>query len=132
MDAVVIAVRVALAAMFATAGVTKLRDRVGAERTVGAFGFAPRWRPGVAFAVCVTELATSVLLVLPGLGAAGAMFAVGLLTTFLVALGVQYVRGVEVPCACFGQLAVTPAGLPTLARNVALEAAAVFVLVQLL
>jgi uncharacterized membrane protein YphA (DoxX/SURF4 family) len=132
MSALVIAVRVALAAVFATAGVTKLRDRIGAERTVGAFGFASRWRPGVAFAVCVTELATSVLLVLPGLGAAGAAFAIALLTTFLVALGVQYARGVEVPCACFGQLAVTPAGLPTLARNVVLDAAAVFVLVQLL
>jgi uncharacterized membrane protein YphA (DoxX/SURF4 family) len=129
--AVVSLVRLALAVVFATAGVTKLRDRVGAERTVGAFGFPPRSRPIIAFLVCVTELSTAALLVLPGLGIAGAALAMGLLTVFLVALSIQYIRGVEVPCACFGQLAVTPAGLPTILRNFALDFAALFVLINL-
>jgi hypothetical protein len=85
-------------------------------------------RAVIAFGLSVVELAVAALLVLPGLELVGAAIAVALLAVFLVALAVQHVRGRDVPCACFGQIATTPAGLPTLARNAVLLAAAVFVI----
>ena len=125
---VVIVVRVLLAAVFAVAGMAKLRDPHGAQATVGGVGVPVVARAGVAFALSVCELAVAALLVLPGLALIGAVIAAALLTVFLVALGVQFARGVAVPCACFGQIAVTPAGIPTLARNAVLLAAAVLVI----
>jgi uncharacterized membrane protein YphA (DoxX/SURF4 family) len=124
----VIVVRVFLAAVFAVAGVAKLRDPHGAQATVGGVGVPAGARRGVAFALSACELAVAALLVLPGLDFVGAVIAAALLAVFLVALGVQHARGVDVPCACFGQIAVTPAGLPTLARNAVLLAAAVLVI----
>jgi uncharacterized membrane protein YphA (DoxX/SURF4 family) len=124
----VIGVRVFLAAMFVVAGVAKLRDPQGAQATVGGVGVPASWRASIAFALSVVELATAALLVLPGLDLVGGVIAVALLATFLVALGVQYARGVSVPCACFGQIVVTPAGIPTLVRNAVLLVAAVLVI----
>ena len=125
-----IVLRVALAAVFAVAGVAKLRDPQGAQRTVGAVGVPAGARAAVAFVLSAVELGTAALLVLPGLGVIGASFAAALLVVFLVGLGTQYLRGVEVPCACFGQIAVTPAGVPTLVRNAVLLAAALFVILS--
>jgi uncharacterized membrane protein YphA (DoxX/SURF4 family) len=124
----VVVVRVLLAGVFALAGVTKLRDPVGAQATVGGVGVPAALRRPVALALCQFELGVAALLVLPRLEFIGAVLAAALLTVFLVALGVQYLRGVEVPCACFGQLAVTPAGWPTLARNAVLLGGALFVI----
>jgi uncharacterized membrane protein YphA (DoxX/SURF4 family) len=123
-----IVVRVALAAVFAVAGVAKLRDPQGAQATVGGVGVPKSLRASTAFALSVVELGVAALLVLPGLDVVGAGIAVALLTVFLVALGVQKARGREVPCACFGQIAVTPAGVPTLVRNAVLLAAALLVI----
>jgi uncharacterized membrane protein YphA (DoxX/SURF4 family) len=131
MSAVVLVVRGALAAVFAVAGVAKLRDPQGAQRTVGGVGVPAGLRPLVATILSAVELGVSALLVLPGLGLIGAFAALLMLSVFLVALGVQYLRGVEVPCACFGQLAVTPAGMPTLIRNLVLAGSALFLLVAL-
>ena len=117
--------RVGLAAVFAIAAVAKLRDPQGAQRTVGGVGVPASLRPFVAFVLSAIELAVAALLLLPGLEGAGTAVAVLLLSIFLVALTVQYVRGVEVTCACFGQFAATPAGLPTIARNAVLLAVAV-------
>ena len=128
MTALVLAIRIALAATFALASVAKLRDRASAEATVAAVGVPAQLRAPAAFALSVVELAVAALLVLPGLTVIGAWSAAALLTAFLLVLGVQYLRGVEVPCACFGQLAVTPAGLPTLARNAVLLGAVLFVI----
>ena len=128
MNGVALVLRVVLATVFIVAAVGKLRDRAAAGATVGAVGVPPRFRPPVAFALCVAELGVAGLLLLPGLGVAGAVGAAALLTVFLVALTVQYLRGVEVPCACFGQITVTPAGAPTLARNALLLAGAVLVI----
>ena len=124
-------VRVALAAVFAVAGVAKLRDPQGAQATVGGVGVPAALRPAVAFGLSVVELATAALLVLPGLAVTGAFVAVLMLSVFLIALGVQYMRGIEVPCACFGQLQVTPAGMPTLIRNIVLAGGALFLLIAL-
>jgi uncharacterized membrane protein YphA (DoxX/SURF4 family) len=127
-NALALAVRLALAAVFAVAGVAKLRDPHGAQSTVGAVGVPAALRPTAAFVLSALELGTAALLVLPGLGVIGAAFAAALLVVFLVGLTTQYVRGVEVPCACFGQIAVTPAGVPTLVRNAVLLGGALFVI----
>ena len=128
MSALALVVRVGLAAVFAVAGIAKLRDPHGAQSTVGAVGVPAAWRASAAFVLSAVELGTAALLVLPGLGVVGAAIAAALLVGFLVGLGTQYARGVEVPCACFGQIAVTPAGVPTLVRNAVLLAAALFVI----
>ncbi|HUR77000.1 MAG TPA: MauE/DoxX family redox-associated membrane protein [Acidimicrobiales bacterium] len=128
MTALMLVLRLALAAMFVVAGVTKLRDRAGAQQSVAGVGVPAPLQTTVAFALSATELAVAALLVLPGFALIGASLAVALLTLFLVVLSVQYLRGRQVPCACFGQTAVTPAGVPTLVRNALLLGAAMFVI----
>ncbi|HVT76719.1 MAG TPA: MauE/DoxX family redox-associated membrane protein [Acidimicrobiales bacterium] len=124
-----VVVRVGLAAVFVVAAVAKLRDPEGARRTVGAVGVPRAYQPAIAFLLSCAELAVGALLVLPGLGFIGAALASVLLAVFLAALTVQHLRGVDVPCACFGQLATTPAGWPTLARNAVLLAVALGALI---
>lgn len=116
----VLAARIALAVTLAVAGAAKLRDREGARRTAAALGVPATAVPIVAIAVSAAELVIAAGLVIPATAMAAATSAAVLLTVFLVALAVQGIRGVDVPCACFGRIATAPGGGATLLRNAAL------------
>lgn len=113
------AAAVVLAAVFTVAGTAKLRDPVAAARSFRALGL-----PGsLGRVVPVVELAVAVaLLVAPAWAAIAALALLAGFTTFLV-LGIK--RGVTVPCNCFGSTSRAPLSGRDLARNAALEAAAV-------
>lgn len=113
--------------MLGIAGVTKLADRAGAREAVVGFGL-PSALAGVgALALPVAELSAGVLVLVRQTARAGALVALLLMVTFMVAIALNLLRGRTPDCHCFGQLHSAPAGPATLARNAVLAGVAAFV-----
>jgi peroxiredoxin/uncharacterized membrane protein YphA (DoxX/SURF4 family) len=127
MDVALLVVRAVLAAVFAVAGAAKLADLDGSRRAAGAFGVPQNLVPVVGTVLPIVELAVAALLLPASTAVAGGVGAAVLLGAFSAAIGRSIARGEAPDCHCFGQLHSEPAGLPTLARNLALAAAAIFV-----
>ncbi len=116
------AAALALAAVFAVAGVAKLRRRAATARAFAALGLAS---PGaLAVGVPLAELALAGGLVLAPAEAGIATLAVlAGFTTFLLR---SMNRGDALACGCFGSARAAPAGSAELVRNGVLAGAAAF------
>jgi peroxiredoxin len=126
-DIALLVVRSLLAAVFAVAGAAKLADLQGSRRAAAGFGVAPALVTPVGTLLPLVELTVAALLLPARTAAWGAIGAAALLAAFSAAIGRSIARGEAPDCHCFGQLHSEPAGWPTLGRNLALAAAAVFV-----
>lgn len=122
--------RLALAAIFAIAGITKLRDQSGTREAVINFGAPKAAAPALAIILPVMELGIAVGLLFNISARFSATGAVLLLALFIIALSVNLARGETHDCHCFGQLYSRPIGWSTLARNFLFALAAGFVLWQ--
>jgi uncharacterized membrane protein YphA (DoxX/SURF4 family) len=117
------ATAVLLAALFAWAGVAKLRDPQATETTFAALGLPAA--ATLAAAVPVAELVLAVLLLVSP--RAGAVLAIGAMLAFTIVLVRAMRAGVEVGCGCFGSANREPVGAVALLRNGLMTAAAVLV-----
>lgn len=127
MNLALLLARLVLTVVFVVAGVAKLADLVGSQQTLRDFGVpAPLARP-LGVLLPLAELTVAVTLLFPVLAWWGALVAGALLLLFAVGIGANLVRGRTPDCHCFGQLHSTPAGWPTLLRNLVLVAIAGFV-----
>ncbi|MCA1702189.1 MAG: redoxin domain-containing protein [Actinobacteria bacterium] len=124
----VLVARLVLIGVFATAGLSKLIDRVGSRTALGEFGVPPGAAPALAKALPLVEMTVAVALVAPMSAVAGAVGALLLLAAFSVVIAANLARGRRPNCHCFGQLHSSPVGPWTLARNVVLVGIAAFVL----
>lgn len=122
--AILLGLRLVLAAVFAVAGAAKLVDRPGTRAALLGFGAPARAVPVLAVLVPLAELAVAAALLPSGSARAAAIAALILLLVFTAAIGRALLRGEAPDCHCFGQLHSQPAGIPTLLRNVALAVAA--------
>ncbi len=130
MNVAVLTATLALAAVFAVAGLAKLRDPRGSREATAAFG-VPRALVGtVAIGLPAVEIAVALLLLPVVTRWWAAVSALALLVIFCLAIGRAMARGEAPECRCFGQLHSAPAGWSTLARNAVLAAAAVFVVAR--
>ena len=111
MDLLLVVARLLLAAVFATAGTTKLRDRAGFQHTLHEFGLphAPLAIAGIA--IPIVELVIAVALLVPPTAWWGAAGALAMLPLFSIAVAYNLIRGRNPQCHCFGQLHSTPVGL---------------------
>jgi methylamine dehydrogenase accessory protein MauD len=116
----VLAIRLVLAAVFATAAAAKLAGRREAIEGFETFGLGRRLSKPLARALPVVELAIAAFLLPARTAAAGAVAAAGLLAVFTGAIAYQLARGRRPDCNCFGRLRAKPIGPSTLARNVML------------
>ena len=130
MDLVLLAARLALAAIFAVAGVAKLADRKGSRQAVEDFGVPARLSGVVAIVLPVAELCVAIALISTSFAWWGAVGALGLLGIFVAAILANLVRERHPDCQCFGQLHKSPVGRSTLIRNLVLAAVAGFVVWQ--
>lgn len=128
LEALTLAARILLAAVFVVAAVAKLADMEGTRRAVREFGAPGRLVGLLAPALVLAELAVAVLLIPGSTTVAGAAGALALLLLFVVAIATSLARGRAPDCHCFGSLHSEPAGPATLARNGALAAVAAFTL----
>ena len=110
MNVAVLTATLALAAVFAVAGLAKLRDPRGSREATAAFG-VPRALVGtVAIGLPAVEIAVALLLLPVVTRWWAAVSALALLVIFCLAIGRAMARGEAPECRCFGQLHSAPAG----------------------
>ncbi|MCS6797378.1 MAG: DoxX family membrane protein [Myxococcota bacterium] len=124
----VLAARLVLAAIFATAAVPKLVQPDAFAAALDNYHLLPAALVGpVAVAVPVVELVLAASL-LTGVDARGAaVVAAGLLVVFGVAMASALVRGIDVECGCFGGRVAARVGVWPIVRNAGLVVLAVLV-----
>lgn len=123
---IVIALRLEVAAVFILAAVPKLGDPAAFARDVDNYRMLPDALVGpVAAALPVMELVVAAAL-LTGVHAAGAaLVAAGMLGTFAIGMAQAMARGIDLDCGCFGAAAEARVSGETIARNLALIATCV-------
>jgi peroxiredoxin len=121
--------RLTIAGVLATAGLAKLLDRAGSREALAGLGVPGRWAVPVGIALPATELAVALALLPRRSAWWAALAALALFVLFTAAVGRALARGQRPDCRCFGQLAPSPIGGWTLARNGGLIVLALFVLV---
>jgi thiol-disulfide isomerase/thioredoxin len=127
--ALTLVARIVLAAVFAIAGVSKLRDRSGTRTAVVSFGAPERVAGALALALPAAELTVAGLLLPASTASYGALGALILLGLFTVTIAWNLAHGRRLDCRCFGQLHSSPAGWRTVWRNVFLAGIATLTLV---
>ena len=130
MASVLIAARVLLAAVFATAGLGKLLDRSGARAALEGFRVPEPLIPSLVLLLPLAELATAIALLPQPSAQWGGVAALVLLIGFIGGIASALARGTAPDCHCFGQIHSEPAGRKTLIRNVVLAAVAGLVVVR--
>jgi uncharacterized membrane protein YphA (DoxX/SURF4 family) len=126
-SAVLLVLRLVLAAVFLVSGIAKLGSRDGSHAAAGALGVPPRVAAVVGSALPVVEIVLGALLIVTPSGRAAAGAAAVVLLAFSILIAVNLARGRRPVCHCFGAFSRSPISLLTLLRNVALFAAAVVV-----
>jgi peroxiredoxin/uncharacterized membrane protein YphA (DoxX/SURF4 family) len=128
MSSVVLAARLLLAAVFATAAVGKFMDLKGSRASLVGFGVPQRAAAPLGVALPVLELAVAIALVPRPSAVWGAVGALVLLTAFGAGIANALRKGEAPDCNCFGAIHSAPASWTTLARNLALTGVAVVAL----
>ncbi len=129
MDYVLLIARIVLAAVFVVAGIGKLADLPGSRKAVRDFGVPERLAPVAGLLLPVAELVVAVALLPTATVRWGALGGLALLLVFIGGIGYNLARGRTPDCHCFGQIHSAPAGWPTIGRNAALAAVALFIVV---
>lgn len=127
MDALLLIARLALAGIFAVAGVGKLLDLAGSQQAVRNFGLPERLAKPGGIALPIVELIIAALLLPVTTARYGAIAGFVLMLVFIGAIANQLRKGNQPDCHCFGQIHSEPAGPKTLIRNGIFAAVALFV-----
>jgi len=123
---VVLALRAAGAALFASAALHKLRGFAEFRVALADYQLVPWWTSGIAArALVAAECATAVLLLSPLARPTGFAAAAGLLALYGAAIAVNLLRGRrDIDCGCFGPAQRAPLGVGLVVRNALLAAVA--------
>jgi len=119
--------RLLLAGVFVVAGLAKLGDLAGSRQAMRDFGVPALLAAPFGLLLPLAELAVAIALIPTVSAWWGALGALVLLLLFIVGIGYNLARGRQPECHCFGQLHSTPAGWPTLMRNLVLAIIASFI-----
>ena len=130
MDALLLAARLILAAVFVVSGVSKLFDLSGSQGAMRSFGVPERFTRVGGIALPIAEIIIAVLLIPATTAAWGALLALILLAVFVAGISYSLSRGRKFDCHCFGQLTTSEIGQATLVRNAALAVLAAFVTIS--
>lgn len=130
MTTAVLAIRLLLAAVFAVAGIAKLRDLEGSRGAMKDFGVPAKLAGPAGVLLPLAEIAVAIALVPTVTARWAAVVALLLLLAFIWGIANALRRGESPDCHCFGQLHSAPAGPSTLARNAALALLAAVVVVK--
>jgi peroxiredoxin/uncharacterized membrane protein YphA (DoxX/SURF4 family) len=130
MDALLLAARLILAAVFVVSGISKLFDLSGSQAAMRSFGVPERLTRLGGIVLPIAELVIAVLLIPVTTAKWGALLALILLVVFVAGISYSLSRGRKFDCHCFGQLTTSEIGTPTLIRNAVLAVLAAFVAVS--
>jgi thiol-disulfide isomerase/thioredoxin/uncharacterized membrane protein YphA (DoxX/SURF4 family) len=126
----VILARLALTAVFALAGISKLASISSTRESVIQFGVPPRIATVFTIGLVTCELAVAIALIPPTTAWYAAIAATALLALFSLAIAANLLRGKRPTCNCFGQLHPTEIGWPTFARDLVLVVIALSIVVS--
>ncbi len=127
MDVVLFIARLLLAAVFFVAGFAKLADLPGSRQALRDFGVPAVLANPFGVLLPLAEIVVAVALVPSASAWWGALGALALLLLFVAGISYNLARGRTPDCHCFGQIHSSPAGWPTLIRNLLLVVIAGFV-----
>ena len=130
MESILLLSRLFLAAIFATAGITKLMDLKGSEVAVRDFGVPERLVKPISIILPVSEIVIAGLffpLITSWIGAAAALV---FLVWFTIGMAYQMAKGNAPDCHCFGQLYNEPVRISSLVRNAIFSIPAVYLVVR--
>ena len=119
-----------LLAVFALAGVSKLRDINLARKSLIGFGVPERWSRFFVICLAVIEIAIAAMLAFFPTQQSGVYGVLVLLAIFTLAMAMQLLRGKRPTCACFGALAQSPISWKSVGRNILLMTLAISLIVQ--
>lgn len=122
--------RVILAIVFGVAGIAKLMDREGARRALTGFGLSQVLAAPFAWVLPLVEILVAVALLPLATAWFGGVGALLLLTSFLLGISVNLIKGNAPNCHCFGQLHSEPVSWSVFARNLLLALIAALIVVQ--
>jgi len=117
MSAVLVALRLLLAAVLALAACAKLADRDGARRAARDLGLPARLAGPAGALLPLVETAVAAALVPAQTARVAALASAGLLAAFTVAIAAALARGRRPDCGCFGRLHAKQIGPGAIARN---------------
>src|SRR3954451_14189231 len=103
MDALLLAARLILAAVFVVSGVSKLFDLSGSQGAMRSFGIPERFTRAGGIALPIAEIIIAMLLIPATTAALGALLALILLAVFVAGISYSLSRGRKFDCHCFGQ-----------------------------
>ena len=129
MDALLLAARLILAAVFLVSGIAKLFDLQGSKSAMRSFGVPESATRASAILLPIAEIAIALLLLPVVTARWGALLALALLLLFIGGIAYNLSRGRKFECHCFGQLTSSEIGPSTLIRNVVLAAIAAFIVI---
>ena len=130
MDAMLLIVRLGLAAVLVVAGVAKLLDLDGSMAAVRGFHLPERQVRPVGAGLPAVEILAALSLLPSSTAWFGALLAALLLIGFLAGMANSLRLGEAPDCHCFGQLHSEPVGPRAIGRNAVLLILALFVLVE--
>lgn len=117
MEPALLAARLLLAAVFATAAATKLAAGAESRAALAGFGVPDRLTRPLVVLLPLAELGTAAALVLGPSTRWGAFASLVLLLAFSAAIVINLLRGRAPDCVCFGRLHSTPVSWWTAVRN---------------
>src|SRR5689334_20145225 len=117
MDLLLLVIRLALAGVFATAGVAKFADIRGSVKAFKEFGVPSALALPSSITLSVFEIAIAVALLFPISSWFASLGAAGLLILFICQMAYQKAKGNAPDCHCFGQLDSEPVSIKSIARN---------------
>lgn len=107
-----------LGVVYILAGISKLASPGDFLQTIRRLKFIPQWSEKfIARILPRVEVSLGVLLLIGALERYVAVFSIFLLLVFGFVALVAVMRGVEVPCSCFGQFSSETLSVRTIARN---------------
>ncbi|MFN8592881.1 MAG: redoxin domain-containing protein [Thermomicrobiales bacterium] len=127
MEALLLAARLILAAVFVVSGVAKLLDLSGGQKAMRSFGVPESMTSSAGILLPIVELLVAVLLIPTATAKWGALAAFLLLAVFTIGISYNLARGRKFECHCFGELTHSEIGPSTLIRNAVLAVIALFV-----
>lgn len=108
-----LAIRVALALVFGTAGIAKILDLQASSKAITDFGFPVWLAHPLGIGPPLIEVLTAVLLLLTRSARIGAIGALALLLAFSATIAVNIALGRRPECHCFGQVHSEPTCQPS-------------------
>ncbi|MGI8639785.1 MAG: redoxin domain-containing protein [Pyrinomonadaceae bacterium] len=130
MEILLLLIRLFLAAIFALAGIGKLLDLEGSEKTVKDFGVPNDLAKFFAVGLPVAEIIIAVLLLPTSTAWFGAIGAFLLLLAFIGGMLWQLAQGNAPDCHCFGQIHSEPVSVKSLLRNAIFAILSFFLILQ--